>query len=94
MWKNLTEKAIGGAIKALQSDRAQRVLNNKDLHNAVERAVETGSKLRDDLAQARRMLAKRLDVATGDDLAELKKNLDRLERKVREAEQQPADTED
>jgi hypothetical protein len=83
MWKKLKDRAVSGAMKVASSDRARKVMDSDEFQSAVFRAVTTGLRVKRDLAEARRVLAKQLDVATGDDLADLKRELDRLERRVR-----------
>ncbi|MEO1271231.1 MAG: hypothetical protein AAFX99_24330, partial [Myxococcota bacterium] len=53
-----------------------------EVQKAMMKAVQTGFKVKEDIDNTRKVLAKRLNIATGDDLANLKRKLDRLERRV------------
>ena len=55
------------------------------------RAMTTGLRVKRDLAEARRALANQLEIATGDDLAELKREMERLEAQVEKLREESAD---
>jgi ubiquinone biosynthesis protein UbiJ len=82
MWKRLKDRATRGAMKVVNSERAKRVLNSEEFQDAVVRAVTTGLRVRRDLSEARRALAAQLEIATGDDLADLKRQLEALEERM------------
>lgn len=94
MWKKLKDRAVSGAMKVVSSDRARKVMDSEEFQSAVFRAVTTGMRVKRDLSEARKVLAKQLDVATGDDLADLKRELDRLERRVRDLKEENEDLRD
>ena len=94
MWKKLKDRAVSGAMKVVSSERARKVMDSEEFQSAVIRAVTTGMRVKRDLAEARRVLAKQLDVATGDDLADLKREIDRLERRVRDLREEAGDQRD
>lgn len=82
MLKKFKDKALEGAMKAMGNDQVQKVMSSPDVQKFVMRAFQTGMRVRSDIDDARRMVVKRMNVATGDDLENLKRTLDRLERKV------------
>ncbi len=84
MFKNLKDKAIDGAMKAMGNDQVQKVMNSPEFQQFMFRAFQTGMKVKSDVEEARKVVVKRMNVATGDDLEDLKRTLDRLERKVRD----------
>ncbi len=84
MWKNLKDKALSGAMKVIQTDQAQKMMNSPEVQKAMFRAFQTSMKVKSDVSDTGRTLAKRLNFATNDDLQDLKRNIDRLERKVRD----------
>jgi len=82
MFKQFKDKALQGAMKIMQSEQAQKVMSSPEVQKAMMKAVQTGFKVKEDIANTRKVLTKRLNIASGDDLANLKRKLDRLERKV------------
>jgi hypothetical protein len=84
MLKDLKDKALANAMKAMQAEPVQKVMNSPEFQKTMFRALQTGMKLKTDVDEARKNVAKHLNVATNDDLEDLKRNIDRLERKVRD----------
>lgn len=84
MFKSLKEKAMANAMKVMQTDQAQKVMNSPEVQKAMFRAFQTGMKVKTDVSDASRNIAKRMNFATNDDLQDLKRTIDRLERKVRD----------
>ncbi len=82
MFKKLKDAALEGAMKAMGNDQVQKMVNSPEMQKIMFRALQTGMKVKNDVTDARRVLAERMNVATGDDLEDLKRKLDRLERKV------------
>lgn len=84
MFKKFKEKAFEGAMKAMGDERLQKVIGSPEVQKVMTRALATGLRMRSDFEEARRNIVNRMNVATGDDLEDLKLKLDRLERKVRD----------
>ena len=80
--ESLKSKALRAAIKVMQSDTAQRVMTDERFQKAVNSAMRFGSQVRDGVREARGQIAERLGGAPDDDLREMKRELDRLQRQV------------
>jgi polyhydroxyalkanoate synthesis regulator phasin len=91
MLKNLKEKALDGAMKVMQTDGAKKVMNSAEFQKMMMKAFQASFKVKQDLDEAKRTLAKRLNVATGDDLRDLKRTIDRLERRVKDLKRENED---
>ncbi|MCA9562945.1 MAG: hypothetical protein KC561_05625 [Myxococcales bacterium] len=81
--KNLKSKAMEAGMKFMQSDKGQKIMSNPDVQKAMSKAFQTAFKVKQGVDGAKKNLAKRMSVATEDDLKNLKRTLDRLERKVK-----------
>ncbi len=84
MLKSLKDKAMSGAMKVMQSDKARKMMSSAEFQKVMMKAFETGFRVKQDLDSAKKTVARSLNVATGDDLADMKRTIDRLERKVRD----------
>ena len=91
MFKKLKDKALENAMKAMGNDKVQQAMNSPEFQNFVMRAFQTGMKVKTDMDEVRQTLVKRMNVATGDDLEDLKRTLDLLERKVRDLKDENED---
>lgn len=88
MLKMLKEKALDGAMKVMQTDGAKKVMNSAEFQKMMTKAFQTTFKVKQDLDEAKRTLAKKLNVATDDDLQNLKRTIDRLQRRVKDLKDQ------
>ena len=84
MFKKFKDKALENAMKAMGNDKVQEVMSSPEFQSFMLRAFQTSMKVKNDVGEARKTIAKRMNVVTGDDLEDLKRNLDRLDRKVRD----------
>ena len=82
MFKRFKDKALEGAVKIMKSEQAQKIIASPDVQKAMFKAFETGFKVKEDITNTRKVVAKRLNIVTGDDLVDLKHKLDHLERRV------------
>ena len=82
MFKRFKDKALESAVKLMQSEQAQKLVSSAEVQKAVLKAVKTGFKVKEDISNTRRVVVERLNIATGDDLVDLKRKLDHLERRV------------
>lgn len=80
---NLKARAMQEAMKFMQSNKGQKVMANPDVQKAMQWAFQTSFKMQNKISGAKKSLAKKLAVANEDDLKELKRSMDRLERKVK-----------
>ena len=83
MINDMKKKALSLGMKAMDTDAAKKMMTSPEFQKVVMKALQTGVKVRQDLNNAKKVMARSLNVATGDDLKEMKRNIDRLERRVR-----------
>lgn len=91
MIKSFKDKAMAGAAKLMQSQQAQKLMTSPEFQKVMMKAFQTGMKVKSDLDSTKRNLAKKMNVATEDDLVTLKRKLDRLERRVTSLRDENAD---
>ena len=78
-WKDEMFKA---AVKLMQNPTAKKVMGNDKVQKAVGKAFEAGFQVKSELDEQKARFAKRLNLATSDDLRTMKRELDRLQRQV------------
>lgn len=83
MFKDIKNKALALGMKAMDTEQAKKVMSSEDFQGFMMKALQTSFKVREDLNSAKKVVAQRLNVATEDDLKNLKRQIDRLERNVR-----------
>lgn len=90
---SLKGKAMEAGMKFMQSDKGQKLMANPDVQKAMQWAFQTSFKVQGKVRDTKKTVAKRLSVATEDDLKDLKRTIDRLERKVKKmGDKKPART--
>lgn len=80
---NLKGRAMQEAMKFMQSDKGQKIMANPDVQKAMQWAFQTSFRMQNRITDTKKSLAKKFAVASEDDLKDLKRSLDRLERKVK-----------
>lgn len=83
MLKDLKDKALKMGMEAMDTDAARKLMGSPEFQKVVMKAFQTSFKVRQDLNNAKKVVARQLNVATGDDLKEMKRTIDRLERRVK-----------
>jgi hypothetical protein len=78
-WKDEMFKA---AMKVMKNPTAQKVMGNEKVQKAVGKAFQAGFQVKNELDDRKAAFAKRLNLATSDDLRTMKRELDRLQRQV------------
>ncbi len=78
----LKDDLLDGAMKALQSPTAQKIMNNKKVQKGMAKAFKASYELKTELDEKKEEFARKFDLATRDDLRTLKRDLDRMERQV------------
>ena len=78
-WKDDMFKA---AMKVIQNPTAQKVMGNEKVQKAVGKAFQAGFKAKTEIDERKAGFARRLNLATSDDLRTMKRELDRLQRQV------------
>lgn len=79
---NLKDDLLNGAMKALQSPTAQKIMNNEKVQKGVAKAFRASYELKTGLDEKKEEFARRFNLATKDDLRTMKRELDRLHRQV------------
>lgn len=79
---NIKDDLLDGAMKALQSPTAQKIMNNEKVQKGVAKAFRASYDLKTELDEKKEEFARRFNLATQDDLRTMKRELDRLHRQV------------
>ncbi len=79
---SLKDDLLDGAMKALQSPTAQKIMNNEKVQKGVAKAFRASYDLKTGLDEKKEDFARRFNLATRDDLRTMKRELDRLHRQV------------
>ena len=82
---------LKGAMKVMQSERAQKLMTNESVQSAIGKAFQTGFAVKEELDESKQKFAKKLNLATGDDLRTMKRELDRLQRQVTKLKKEKED---
>lgn len=82
MSNNLKDELLNGAMKALQSETAQKIMNNEKVQKGVAKAFRASYELKTGIDERKEDFARRFNLATQDDLRTMKRELDRLHRQV------------
>ncbi len=85
------EKILKSAMKVMQNPGAQKVMSNEKFQNALGKAFQTGFAIKSEIDEQKNNLAKRLNLATSDDLRTMKRELDRLQRQVGKLKKENSD---
>ena len=93
MSKNLKDELLNGAMKALQSPTAQKIMNNEKVQKGVAKAFKASYELKTGLDERKEDFARRFNLVTQDDLRTMKRELDRLNRQVDHLKRERADKE-
>lgn len=87
-WKDEFFKA---AMKVMQNPTAQKVMSSDKVQKAVTSAFKASFTLKSELDDKKSEVAKKLNLATSDDLRTMKRELDRLQRQVARLKKQNED---
>jgi polyhydroxyalkanoate synthesis regulator phasin len=78
-WKDDLFKA---AMKVMQNPTAQKVVSNDKFQKAVTGAFKASFAIKSELEDKKADIARKMNLATSDDLRTMKRELDRLQRQV------------
>ncbi len=78
-WKDDFFKA---AMKVMQNPTAQKVVSNDKFQKAVTGAFKASFAIKSELEDKKADIARKMNLATSDDLRTMKRELDRLQRQV------------
>ncbi|QED25713.1 hypothetical protein FRD01_00220 [Microvenator marinus] len=90
-WKDEMFKA---AMKVMQNPTAQKVMNSDKFQKAVAGAFKASFTLKSELDEKKADVARKLNLATSDDLRTMKRELDRLQRQVAKMKKEAQDESD
>ncbi len=78
-WKS---KALKGAMKAMNNPTVMKIVSNEKTQKAFAQAFKTTYTLKTQIDEKKADVARRMNLATSDDLRSMKRELDRLQRQV------------
>ncbi len=81
--KDLKVQLVNQAMKMLQTDTAQKVMASPSVQNAMSFVFQASFKVKNEVQSTKRKLASALDLVTKEELRELRRNVERLERRVK-----------
>jgi len=73
---DIKDKATEGAFRVAASEKARALFSHPRVRQMVSEATRMGQQVKRDVNSVKKALAARVDMATTDDLAELKRKLD------------------
>ena len=90
-WK---QEFLKNAMKAMSNPRVQKIISNEKAQKAFAQAFKTSYQLKNQLDDTKAGVAKRMNLATSDDLRSMKRELDRLQRQVERLKKEKKDLEE
>lgn len=91
---NWKDEILKTAVKAMQSDTAQKLMSNEKLQRGFAAAFKASYDIKNGLDEKKSNLARKFDLATSDDLRDVKRELDRLRRQVTHLKQNQKEEDD
>lgn len=95
---SIKDDFMQAAMKALQNPKVQKIMSNEKVQKGMAEAIKASYEIKSQLDETKEELAKKLNLATSDDLRSMKRELDRLQRQVsrlkEQQRQQESDSED
>jgi len=88
-WKDDLFKA---AMKVMQNPTAQKVVSNDKFQKAVTGAFKASFAIKSELEDKKADIARKMNLATSDDLRTMKRELDRLQRQVAKLKKEKEDS--
>lgn len=85
---NWKEELLKKGMKAMQSETAQKIMGNEKVQKGFAAAFKAGYDLKHGIDEKKSDFAKRFNLATRDDLRDMKRELDRLRRQVSSLQKQ------
>ena len=84
--KGLKGRMLNVAMKAMSSDVARKIMASPGFQNAMSSAVRTTFKVRGEIDGAKKRVAGAFNLVTHDEIRELRRSVERLERRMRKSE--------
>ena len=82
---------VSGAMKLMQTDAARKVMASQQFQNAMAFAFRATFKVRNEVDGAKKKVANGFNLVTKDEVRELRRNVEGLERRLRKAEKKSQD---
>jgi hypothetical protein len=82
----LKDQLLNAAMKLMQSETARQVMSNERFQQAMAVAFRTTFRVRNGIDNTKKRIAESMNFATREELRELRRNLERLERRLKKAE--------
>jgi polyhydroxyalkanoate synthesis regulator phasin len=88
---NWKEELLKKGMKAMQSETAQKIMSNEKVQKGFAAAFKASYEIKNELDEKKSDFARRFNLATRDDLRDMKRELDRLRRQVSHLQKQKED---
>lgn len=85
---DIKDEFMKAAMKALQNPKVQKIMSNEKVQKGMAEAIKASYEIKSQIDEKKEELAKRLNLATSDDLRSMKRELDRLQRQVSRLKEQ------
>jgi polyhydroxyalkanoate synthesis regulator phasin len=85
---DIKDDIMKAAMKALQNEKVQKFMSNEKVQKGMAEAFKAGYELKSQIDDTKQDVLESLNVATSDDLREMKRELDRLRRQVSRLEKE------
>jgi polyhydroxyalkanoate synthesis regulator phasin len=85
---NWKDELLKGAMKAMQSPTAQKIMSNEKVQKGFAQAFKASYEIKNELDEKKEDIARKFNLATKDDLRSMKRELDRLRRQVSKLEKE------
>ena len=82
------DEFMKAAMKALQNPKVQKVMSNEKVQKGMAEAIKASYEVKSQFDEKKKEVAKKLNLATSDDLRSMKRELDRLQRQVSRLKEQ------
>lgn len=90
---DLKDDIMKAAMKALQNEKVQKFMSNEKVQKGMAEAFKAGYELKSQLDETKQDVLDSLNLASTDDLREMKRELDRLRRQVSRLEKEQRERE-
>ena len=90
-WK---KEILKGAMKAMSNPTVQKIVGNEKTQKALASAFQTSYQIKSEIDEKKARMAKRMNLATGDDLRSMKRELERLQRQVERLKREKQEAEE
>lgn len=83
---SVKEQMLNTAMKLMQSETARKVMSNERFQQAMAVAFRTTFRVRNSIDQTKKRVADSMNFATREELRDLRRTVERLERRLKKAE--------